>query len=108
MIKQLLSHARQLEQNQDADSTLNESCRGTTQRKGCMHALLVDAGGDVNSDPLIVAEGDRVDGVLDGREISTPIPVDVDAFHHSTSCSIAVLRHEHDCESQKKDSNSIG
>ena len=38
-----------------------------------MNHLLVDASGDVNSDPLVVAERDRVDGVLDGLEVGAPV-----------------------------------
>lgn len=47
-----------------------------------MDYLLVHAGGDVNSDPLAVAERNRIDGVLDGREVGAALPVDEDASGH--------------------------
>lgn len=47
-----------------------------------MNYLLVDARGDMNSDPLVVAKRDRVDGVLDGLEVGAAVPVDEDASHH--------------------------
>jgi hypothetical protein len=59
-----------------------------------MNYLLVHAGGDVNSDPLAVAERHRVDGVLDGREVGAPVAVDEDASrHHGPSCLAPSPRH---------------
>ena len=52
------------------------------QHEGCVIHLLVDASGDVNSDPLAVAERDGVDGALDGLEVGAPVPADEDGPRH--------------------------
>ena len=63
------------------------------QHEGCVIHLLVDASGDVNSDPLAVAERDRVDGVLDGLEVGAPVPIDEDGPHHGGRGVAAAPRH---------------
>jgi hypothetical protein len=55
-----------------------------TRYSSGMSYLLVDTTSDMNTDPLVVAERYGVNGFLDGLEIGTAVPVDVDASHHGT------------------------
>lgn len=71
-----------------------------------MHRSRVSAGGDVDSDPLVVAERDGVDGCLDRLEVTTARVVDEDAFSHRM-CSVASVRCL-GCEGYEECSNTNG
>jgi hypothetical protein len=60
----------------------------------------------MNTDPLVVAERHRVDSFLDGLEIGTAVPVDVDTCHHG-SCNIASYKCGHG-NKHDDDSNESG